>query len=49
MNIAGAVGGAFAGIVVAVWSYAALCALALVPVAAIAVLMVVLTRGSRRA
>jgi len=49
MNIAGAVGGAFAGIVVAVWSYAALCAMALVPVAAIAVLMVVLTRGSRRA
>ena len=49
MNIAGALGGAFAGIVVAVASYGALCVIALVPVLAIAVLMVVLTRGPLRA
>ena len=45
MNVAGAVGGALAGIIVAVWSYSVLCTVALVPVATLAVLMVVLTRS----
>jgi MFS family permease len=44
MNIAGAVGGAMAGLVVSLWSYAVLCAVALVPVAALAVLVVIRAR-----
>ena len=39
MNVAGAVGGAAAGVVVAVWSYGVLCAVALLPVAALGVLL----------
>ncbi|MCA0329753.1 MAG: MFS transporter [Actinobacteria bacterium] len=38
MNVAAAVGGAAAGFIVAGWSYAALCAFAVVPVAALVVL-----------
>jgi MFS family permease len=41
MNGAGAVGGAVAGVVVVVWSYGALCALAAVPLAALVVWMLV--------
>ena len=39
MNVAGAVGGAVAGLVVAFWSYTALCWVALVPVGALALLI----------
>ncbi len=39
MNVAGAAGGALAGVVVAVWSYGVLCAVALLPVAALGVLL----------
>jgi MFS family permease len=45
MNVAGAVGGAVAGVVVAVWSYQALCLVALVPVLALGLLA--LRPGSR--
>lgn len=44
MNVAGAVGGAVAGVIVAVWSYAALCVVALVPVAVLLVLGLALGR-----
>jgi MFS family permease len=44
MNLAGAVGGALAGLVVALWSYAVLCAVALVPVAVLGVLVVIRSR-----
>ena len=39
MNVAGALGGAAAGVLVALWSYGVLCAVALLPVAALAVLL----------
>jgi predicted MFS family arabinose efflux permease len=39
MNVAGAVGGALAGVLVALTSYAVLCLVALVPVLALAVLI----------
>lgn len=47
MNVAGALGGAVAGIVVAVSSYAVLCLVALVPVAILAALTVGATRRRR--
>jgi MFS family permease len=47
MNVAGAVGGAVAGVIVAVSSYAALCAVALVPVTALLVLGLALGRHAR--
>ena len=47
MNVAGAVGGAVAGVIVAVSSYAVLCAVALVPVAALLVLGLALGRHAR--
>ena len=47
MNVAGAVGGAVAGVIVAVSSYAVLCAVALVPVAALLVLALALGRHAR--
>ena len=49
MNVAGAVGGAVAGVIVAVSSYAVLCGVALVPVAALLVLGLVLGGHVRRA
>ena len=39
MNAAGAVGGVIAGLVVYAWSYAVLCAVALVPLALLAVVV----------
>jgi MFS family permease len=47
MNVAGAVGGAAAGVIVATSSYAVLCGVALVPVAALLVLGLVLGRHAR--
>lgn len=44
MNIAGAAGGIVAGIVVAAWSYSVLCLVALLPVAALGVYVVVSLR-----
>ena len=44
MNVAGAAGGIVAGIVVAAWSYSVLCLVALVPVAALGVYVVVSMR-----
>ena len=45
MNVAGALGGAVAGLVVALWSYAALCLVALVPVAVLGGLILLTTRA----
>ena len=45
MNIAGAVGGAVAGLVVAFWSYEALCLVALVPVGVLGVLILLRVRA----
>ena len=46
MNIAGAVGGAVAGLVVAFWSYEALCLVALVPVGVLGVLILLRVRAT---
>jgi MFS family permease len=47
MNVAGAVGGAIAGLIVAEWSYPSLCVVALVPVTALLLLGLVLGRHAR--
>jgi predicted MFS family arabinose efflux permease len=47
MNVAGALGGAIAGVIVAMSSYAVLCGVALVPVAALLVLGLGLGRHAR--
>jgi MFS family permease len=49
MNIAGAVGGVVAGIVVALWSYAALCLVALVPVVLLGALILLRRPGAQQA